>query len=111
MLLLVLKAPLEFFRAPRARKRFQAFTLIDWVMEWIVEMLEIFSGYLANTLSFMRVAGLGIAHVSLMIAFFAIAGMMRGPGRRLHAPGPTWCSWSATSWSSRWRGCRRGSSP
>jgi len=45
-------------------------------MEWIVEMLEIFSGYLANTLSFMRVAGLGIAHVSLMTAFFQIAGMI-----------------------------------
>jgi len=48
-------------------------------MEWIVEILEIFSGYLANTLSFMRVAGLGIAHVSLMIAFFSIAGMIGGP--------------------------------
>jgi len=49
-------------------------------MEWIVEVLEIFSGFLANTLSFMRVAGLGIAHVSLVVAFFAIAGMLRGPG-------------------------------
>jgi len=52
-------------------------------MEWILEILEIFSGYLANTLSFMRVAGLGIAHVSLMMAFFAIAGMLRGPGGAL----------------------------
>jgi V/A-type H+-transporting ATPase subunit I len=48
-------------------------------MEWIVEILEIFSGYLANTLSFMRVAGLGIAHVSLVIAFFSIADMLSGP--------------------------------
>jgi len=30
----------------------------------------------ANTLSFMRVAGLGIAHVSLMTAFFQIANMV-----------------------------------
>jgi V/A-type H+-transporting ATPase subunit I len=44
-------------------------------MEWLVEVLEIFSGYLSNTLSFMRVAGLGIAHVSLMVAFFQIADM------------------------------------
>ena len=44
-------------------------------MEWLVEILEIFSGYLANTLSFMRVAGLGIAHVSLMIAFTRMAEM------------------------------------
>ena len=79
VLLLLLKAPLEFF-LHREHKRFQVFTLIDWGMEWIVEILEIFAGYLANTLSFMRVAGLGIAHVSLVVAFFAIAGMMRGPG-------------------------------
>ncbi len=46
---------------------------ITVIMEWVVELLEIFSGYLANTLSFMRVAGLGIAHVSLMMAFDQIA--------------------------------------
>ncbi|MFW5710668.1 MAG: V-type ATPase 116kDa subunit family protein, partial [Spirochaetota bacterium] len=43
--------------------------------------LEIFSGYLSNTLSFMRVAGLGIAHVSLMMAFFQIAEMAASGGR------------------------------
>jgi V/A-type H+-transporting ATPase subunit I len=82
ILLLALKAPLEFFRHSehRGEKRFGPFTLIDWVMEWIVEILEIFAGYLANTLSFMRVAGLGIAHVSLVVAFTAIAGMLAGPG-------------------------------
>ena len=79
VLALALKAPLEFVRH-RGSKRFEVFTLIDWAMEWIVEILEIFSGYLANTLSFMRVAGLGIGHVSLMVAFFAIAGMMGGAG-------------------------------
>ena len=59
---------------------FSVFTLIDIIMEWIVEMLEIFSGFLANTLSFMRVAGLGIAHVSLMIAFYQIASMVSQNG-------------------------------
>jgi V/A-type H+-transporting ATPase subunit I len=49
--------------------------VLDMIMEWLVELLEIFSGYLSNTLSFMRVAGLGIAHVSLMMAFFQIAEM------------------------------------
>jgi V/A-type H+-transporting ATPase subunit I len=47
-------------------------------MEWIVELLEIFSGYLSNTLSFMRVAGLGIAHVCLIISFFTLAEMTSG---------------------------------
>lgn len=45
------------------------------IMEWMVQLLEVFSGYLANTLSFMRVAGLGIAHVSLMTAFEQMADM------------------------------------
>ncbi len=63
------------------KHKFSFFTLVDMIMEWIVEMLEIFSGFLANTLSFMRVAGLGIAHVSLMIAFYEIALMVAGNGR------------------------------
>ncbi len=54
--------------------------VVDMIMEWLVEVLEIFSGYLSNTLSFMRVAGLGIAHVSLMAAFFQIADMAARDG-------------------------------
>lgn len=52
--------------------------IMDIVLEWIVDILEIFSGFLANTLSFMRVAGLGIAHVSLMTAFSEMANMTSG---------------------------------
>ncbi|MEW5816758.1 MAG: V-type ATPase 116kDa subunit family protein [Spirochaetota bacterium] len=79
-LIFIAKPPLEFILHNRhgKKKPFTAFTIIDFLMEWIVEMLEIGSGYLANTLSFMRVAGLGIGHVSLMIAFFQIAGMVAG---------------------------------
>ena len=78
VLLLTLKPVLEYsFHKPR--KPFTFFTPVNFFMEWIVEILEIFSGYLANTLSFMRVAGLGIAHVSLVIAFFSIADMLSGP--------------------------------
>ena len=53
---------------------------MDFFMEWLVAVLEVYSGYLANTLSFMRVAGLGIAHVSLMTAFFQIARMITPAG-------------------------------
>jgi V/A-type H+-transporting ATPase subunit I len=49
-------------------------------MNWLLELLEVASGYLANTLSFMRVAGLGIAHVTLMTAFFEIASLAAGDG-------------------------------
>ncbi len=79
-LLFFFKAPIEFImHAHREGKRFTAFTVVDFVMEWVVEILEIFSGYLANTLSFLRVAGLGIAHVSLMVAFFQMAKMVGTP--------------------------------
>jgi V/A-type H+-transporting ATPase subunit I len=61
-------------------------TLMNYLLEWLVELLEIFSGYLANTLSFMRVAGLGIAHVSLMAAFFDMAATA--------APGGAYNLWS-----------------
>jgi Archaeal/vacuolar-type H+-ATPase subunit I len=55
-------------------------TIMGFAMEWLVGTLEVYSGYLANTLSFMRVAGLGIAHVSLMTAFSQIAAMASPPG-------------------------------
>ncbi len=88
-LALALKAPLEFMRERRHAglhgeahpKKFGPGVVLNFVLEWIVEVLEIYSGYLANTLSFMRVAGLGIAHVSLMVAFRQIAAMMNPDGR------------------------------
>jgi len=45
------------------------------IMDWVLELLETFTGYLSNTLSFFRVAGYGIAHVSLMAAFEVLAEM------------------------------------
>jgi V/A-type H+-transporting ATPase subunit I len=80
-LVLAFKAPIEFVLHGRhGGKCFKPAKIIDFFMEWIVEILEIYSGYLANTLSFMRVAGLGIAHVSLMTAFFQIARMISPEG-------------------------------
>ena len=38
--------------------------IMDSTMEFLVDMLEIFGGYLSNTLSFMRVAGLEIGRAS-----------------------------------------------
>ncbi len=80
VILLAFKAPLHHFleRSSGAGHQFHPMLIVDFIMDWIVEILEIFSGYLANTLSFMRVAGLGIAHEALLIAFFQIAGMAGG---------------------------------
>ncbi|MBN2533208.1 MAG: ATPase V [Spirochaetales bacterium] len=69
------KAPIKFIK----RKihdpsiSFTPLVPVDFFIEWFVELMEIVGGYLANTLSFMRVAGLGIAHVSLMFAFMKMA--------------------------------------
>jgi V/A-type H+-transporting ATPase subunit I len=76
-LLLLLKEPLHLLQHRHAggEKENPAMLTMNILMEWIVELLEIFAGYLSNTLSFMRVAGLGIAHVCLMIAFASMADM------------------------------------
>ncbi|MFA5447412.1 MAG: V-type ATPase 116kDa subunit family protein [Sphaerochaeta sp.] len=54
--------------------------IMDGIMEWLVDVLEIFTGYLSNTLSFMRVAGLGIAHASLMESFKQLSSLVDGFG-------------------------------
>ncbi|MCK5568998.1 MAG: ATPase, partial [Spirochaetes bacterium] len=80
-LLLYIKGPLHFMKQKKVNgKRFTILTLLNFAMEWVVEILEVFGGYLSNTLSFMRVAGLGIAHASLMIAFFKISRMVNPGG-------------------------------
>jgi V/A-type H+-transporting ATPase subunit I len=66
--------------------RFNTFTPLNMIMVGIVELLEVFSGYLSNTLSFLRVAGLGIAHVSLMAAFAELARMAGSRGTGVFSP-------------------------
>lgn len=82
LLILFAKVPLHRSMARKAGHEVEpksfASLVMDSVMEWIVDVLEIFSGFLANTLSFMRVAGLGIAHVSLMTAFMQMAELAGG---------------------------------
>jgi len=80
-ILLFIKEPYHYFKHNRGQSDKipdLIFAILNFIMGWIVELLEIFSGYLSNTLSFMRVAGLGIAHVCLMISFFTLADMTSG---------------------------------
>jgi V/A-type H+-transporting ATPase subunit I len=81
-ILLGFKEPIEYMeRRKRGEARPMTIgTILGFLMEWLVGTLEVYSGYLANTLSFMRVAGLGIAHVSLMTAFSQIAAMASPEG-------------------------------
>ncbi len=78
---LLLKEPYHYIKHRQGSSDQQTnplFMFLHAFMEWIVELLEIFSGFLSNTLSFMRVAGLGIAHACLMISFFTLADMTSG---------------------------------
>jgi V/A-type H+-transporting ATPase subunit I len=80
-ILLLLKEPYHRWRRegePSASRTNPVLAALNAMMHWVVELLEIFSGYLSNTLSFMRVAGLGIAHVCLMVSFFTLAEMTSG---------------------------------
>ena len=49
-----------------------------YLFESVIEVVEIFTGYLANTVSFIRVAAFSLAHVGLFIAVFSLAEMVQG---------------------------------
>lgn len=52
--------------------------LMTYLMETVIEVIEIFTGYLANTVSFIRVAAFSLAHVGLFIAVFSLVDMVKG---------------------------------
>jgi len=49
-----------------------------YIMEGLIEVMEVVTGYLANTVSFIRVAAFSLAHVGLFIAVFSLADMVKG---------------------------------
>jgi V/A-type H+-transporting ATPase subunit I len=77
--LIPLKPVLEVFVHRHKGEKVKIGKLMLHAMEGVVEILEAFTGFLSSTLSFMRVAGLGIAHVSLMMAFSQIADLTGSP--------------------------------
>lgn len=75
-----LKGPvMAYVHAKQGHKEKLSQVIMDTIMEFLIDALEIFSGFLSNTLSFMRVAGLGIAHVSLMTAFEDMSAIPGNP--------------------------------
>lgn len=51
--------------------------LTGYIMESAIEVMEIVTGYLANTVSFIRVAAFSLAHVGLFIAVFSLVDMVK----------------------------------
>lgn len=50
------------------------------IMGGLVEVLEIILGFLANTVSFIRVAAFGLAHAGLFMAIFSLSDSVGGVG-------------------------------
>ncbi len=51
--------------------------LFSYLMETVIEVIEIITGYLANTVSFIRVAAFSLAHVGLFIAVFSLVDTVK----------------------------------
>lgn len=49
-------------------------------MESIVDLLEVFMGYLANTVSFIRIAAFSLAHAGLFFAIFELSRVLKASG-------------------------------
>lgn len=74
---------LLFFREPilhlvEGKRKLFPEGLTTGIMGGIVEILEIFLGFLANTVSFIRVAAFGLAHAGLFMAIFSLSDAVKG---------------------------------
>ncbi|MBN2071006.1 MAG: hypothetical protein JW814_06065 [Candidatus Krumholzibacteriota bacterium] len=76
ILLIFLREPLLALIG-RRRIRFEK-GLMTYIMETVIEIMEIITGYLGNTVSFIRVAAFALAHVGLFIAVFSLVDMVKG---------------------------------
>ena len=69
-----LRAPIKKIFHPREPMFHEGFLM--YFMESAIELIEIFAGYLANTMSFIRVAAFALAHGGLFISVYAIASVV-----------------------------------
>ncbi|MBD3180598.1 MAG: hypothetical protein GF417_14030 [Candidatus Latescibacteria bacterium] len=79
---IILPLVLIFLREPisavieKRRVNFQQ-GVFTYLMETVIEIMEIVTGYLGNTVSFIRVAAFSLAHVGLFIAVFSLVDMVK----------------------------------
>ena len=89
LLFIVLPMAVFFAKGPILRlagRQEKAFPegVITYLVEGLVEVMEILMGYLANTVSFIRVAAFGLAHAGLFVAVFSMADAVSGgPGGKV----------------------------
>lgn len=75
LMLLFLRGPILKF----LKKEMDFFPggIANYLMEIMVEIVEIFVGYLANTISFVRIGAFALAHAGLFIAVFSLANILK----------------------------------
>lgn len=74
IILIFLKPVIEIIFKKKKESLFVSF------MESLVDILEIIMGYLANTVSFIRIAAFSLAHAGLFLAIFELSRLLRGVG-------------------------------
>jgi Archaeal/vacuolar-type H+-ATPase subunit I len=55
-------------------------SVVTAFMESMIDVLEIVMGYLANTVSFIRIAAFALAHTGLFLSIFELSRIMKGIG-------------------------------
>ncbi|MCP4129489.1 MAG: hypothetical protein GY754_00595 [bacterium] len=50
--------------------------LFEYIVESLVEIIEMFSGFLGNTISFIRAGAFALSHAGLGLAFYTLAGII-----------------------------------
>ena len=75
IIVLLLKGPL--IKIFRPQEKMFPEGVFAYILDTVMELVEIFIGYLANTVSFVRVAAFALAHVGLFIAVFSLADILR----------------------------------
>ena len=73
-LLLFFKPVIEFFIKKKKENLFTSF------IESTIDILEIIMGYLANTVSFIRIAAFALAHTGLFLSIFELSRLLKGVG-------------------------------
>lgn len=71
---LFLKPFADYFRSREKEN------ILLFLVENIIDLLEFFMGYLANTVSFIRVAAFALAHAGLFMAVFELSNLTRNIG-------------------------------
>ena len=74
-----------FFREPivhlaQGKKQLYPEGALTGVISGLIELLEISLGFLANTVSFIRIAAFGLVHAGLAMAIFSLSDSVGGVG-------------------------------